>query len=295
MSHRPLLAVLLATLSVTLATPGHATELTGRLKRIKETGTIVFAHGESAIPFSYMSPNGPLGFGVDLSKMVAESIKTRLGMSEIAIRWNPVTLSTRFPMIVTNTVDLECITTTNTHARQQMVGFSHSFYISEEGIVARKDSGIKGYADLAGKRVAVVRGSTNEKAMMERNLGVTLIAERNNRRAIAALAEGRADAYVTSTSIAAGELLRAADSHRYHIVGNGGYKEAFGCMLPKDDPAFKTAVDDIFARLMVSGEMEKLYNKWFMEPVPPLSYKVGLPLNTETRNLYAAPNDTALE
>jgi glutamate/aspartate transport system substrate-binding protein len=291
--HRRSFVLLLAAL--TISTASHAQELTGRLKRIKDTGTLVLAHGETAMPFSFVDNKGPLGFGVDISKRIAESIKTQLGMAEIKVRWNPVTLSTRFPMIVTGTVDLECVTTTNTKARQKMVGFSNSFYISDEGIATRKDSGVMDYADLAGKRVVVVRGTTTEKALVARNLNITLVPERNNRRAMAALAEGRADAYIAAAPIAGGELLRLRDAKPFHIVGSGGYKEAFGCMMPKDDPAYKEAVDNALAGLMASGEMERIYNKWFMGPVPPIGQAVNLPLNNETRALYAAPNDTALE
>jgi glutamate/aspartate transport system substrate-binding protein len=291
--HRRSFVLLLAAL--TISTANHAQELTGRLKRIKDTGTLVLAHGETAMPFSFVDNKGPLGFGVDISKRIAESIKTQLGMAEIKVRWNPVTLSTRFPMIVTGTVDLECVTTTNTKARQKMVGFSNSFYISDEGIATRKDSGVMDYADLAGKRVVVVRGTTTEKALVARNLNITLVPERNNRRAMAALAEGRADAYIAAAPIAGGELLRLRDAKPFHIVGSGGYKEAFGCMMPKDDPAYKEAVDNALAGLMASGEMERIYNKWFMGPVPPIGQAVNLPLNNETRALYAAPNDTALE
>ena len=272
-----------------------AEELTGRLKRIKETGMMVISHGETAIPFSFVDKSGPLGFGVDISRRIADSLKTRLGLSELKIRWNPVTLSTRFPMVVTNTVDLECVTTTNTKARQKMVAFSNTFYISDEGIATRRDSGITDYATLAGKRVAVVRGTTTERALIARGLNLTLIPERNNRRAMAALNEGRADAYIAAAPIAAGELLRLGDAKPFHIVGSGGYKEAFGCMLPKDDPAYKAAVDEALATLMTSGEMERIYNKWFMSPIPPFGRNVNMALSEDNRKHYAAPNDIAME
>lgn len=276
-----------------------AEEPSGRLKRIKDTGILVVSHGETGIPFSYVDKSGPVGFGVDISKRIAAAIKAHLGLQEMRIRWNPVTLSTRFPMIVTNTVDLECAGTTNTRERQKMVAFSNTFYIADEGIVTRRDSGIKDYPDLAGKRVAVVRGTTTERSLIARSaaqkLDVAFVSERTNRRATAALVEGRADAYVEATPIAAGQLLALSDSSALHIVGSGGYKEAFGCMLPRGDAPFKKVVDDALAAMMTSGEMERLYNKWFMSPVPPYGRKVNLPLNEDNRRLYSAPNDTAFE
>lgn len=292
MNRRNLSSLIAIALAGALPWVAHAQE--SRLDRIARTGTLVVAHAEVGVPFSYVAAEGPVGFGVDISKAVADAIRQHLQLPALKIRWNPVTLSTRFPLMVSNTVDLECITTTNTRARQAMVAFSNTFYLSEEGMAVRKDSGIAGRADLAGKRVAVVRGTTTEKSLSDVP-GVALVVERNNRLAMAALAEGRADAYVAGNAIVAGEMLRLKDAAALKIVATGGLREAFGCMLPKDDPAFKKVVDDALARLMTSGQMEGLYNKWFMGPVPPYGRTVGLPLTNENRKLYANPNDQALE
>jgi len=109
------------------------------------------------------------------------------------------------------------------------------------------------------------------------------------------LNEGRADAYIAATTIVAGEMLRLPDSKPIHIVGSGGQKEAFSCMLPKDDPAYKKVVDEALAKMMTSGEMEQIYNKWFMGPVPPTGRAMNLSLNNETRLLYQSPNDQIME
>jgi len=278
-----------------LSSAALADPLGGRLQRIKDTGVLVIAHGETGVPFSYVGKTGPVGFGVDISRRVADEIRRQVGLNEIRIRWNPVTLSTRFPMIVTNTVDLECITTTNTKARQQLVAFSNTFHISEEGIATRRDSGIKDYSDLVGKRVAVVRDTSTERALLARGIALTLVPERSHLNAVKALNDRRADAYVQSASIIAGGLLGLKDPAPFHIVGSGGYKEAFGCMLPKDDAAFKKVVDQALVSLMTSGEMERLYNKWFMSSIPPYGRNLGFPLSEENRKLYAAPNDIAFE
>lgn len=278
-----------------LAFHAHADELTGRLKRIKENSIMVIAHGETTMPFSYIDGGAPTGFGTDIAKRIAEAIKTRLGLADLRIRWNPVTLSTRFPLIATNTVDLECVTTTHTLAREQMAGFSLTFYVSDEGIATRRDSGIKDFPDLAGKKVAVVRGTTTERALLARGINLTLVPQRNNLVAMAALKEGRADAFVAAAPIIAGQLLRLEDPKPFQIVGRGGHKEAFACMLPKDDPSFKKLVDETLAEMMKSGEMERIYNKWFMSPIPPFGRNVNLPLNEDNRRLYQAPNDTPFD
>lgn len=270
-----------------------AQEVSGRLARIKENATLVVSYSETGLPFSYVGPNGPLGFGPDISRKVADAVQQHLGLPALKIRWNAVTLSSRFPMIVTNTVDLECVTTTNTRRRQEMVGFSTTFYVADEGIAVRRDSGIRGYADLAGKRVATVRGTPIEAALNAK--GLTVVAESNNRGAMAALVQGRADAYVASSSIIAGELLRLDDASALQVVPGSGNQEAFACMLPKGDVAFKQVVDAALTRIMKSGDMEAIYNKWFMSPIPPFNRNVNMPLNAASRQLYLEPNDTALE
>lgn len=278
-----------------LANPVHADEVTGRLKRIKDTATMVIAHGETAMPFSYVDGGIPVGFGTDIARRIAETIKIRLGLAELRIRWNPVTLSTRFPLITTNTVDLECIATTHTRDREQLAGFSLTFHVSDEGIASRRESGIKNYPDLAGKNVAVVRGTTTERGLLAKGINLTLIPGRSNRVAMSTLTDGRADAFVAAAPIIAGELLRLQDPRPFHITGSGGLKEAFACMLPKDDPAFKKVVDETLAGMMKSGEMERLYNKWFMSPIPPFGHNLNLQLTEDNRRLYQMPNDAPFD
>lgn len=267
----------------------------GRLERIRDTGVMTISYAEATKPFSYVLDGGPLGFGVDISKRVAEAVRVHLGLPQLRIRWNPVTPSTRFMMVTTGTVDLECVTTTHTRARERMVGFSYTFLLSDEGIATRRDSGIRDYADLAGKRVAVVRGTTNERALLARGLGVQLVPEGTHRRSIIALSEGRADAYVTDAAIIAGEMLHLEDARPFHIVGSGGMRAALACMLPKDEPAYKAVVDAALASMMTSGEMERLYERWFNAPIPPFGRTVGLPLGEANRALYRAPEDRPYE
>lgn len=280
-------------LGVCCALPTHAQDAPGRLQRIKDSATIVISYQESAVPFSFMTPEGPVGFGIDISRKVAQAVKSSLGLAELKIRWNPVTLSTRFPMITTNTVDLECLTTTNTLERQKMVSFSNTFYVSEEAIAVQRDSKIQSAADLRGARVAVVRGTTTEAAALSKGLNV--VAESSNRRAMSALVEGRADAYVAAASIIAGEAYRLENAGAVRLLGSDGSQEAFGCMLPKGDVAFKKLVDQTLAGMMQSGEMEAIYDKWFMAPIPPKNRAIGLPLNSATRAHYRAPDDLPVE
>jgi glutamate/aspartate transport system substrate-binding protein len=272
-----------------------AADAASRLQRIQETGTIVISHAEGSIPFSFVDAKGPQGFGVDLSKRIAAAVQKELGLQALKIRWNPVTLSTRFPMMVTNTVDLECATTTHTAEREKMVGFSNTFYIAREAITTRADSGIKDYTDLPGKRIAVVRGTSTEQSLRDRGVGKELVLERNNRRAMEVVQQGQADAYVAATPLMLGELLKLDDAKPFQVVGSGGKQEAYACVLPKDDPAFKRVVDTAIADMQRSGDMERLYHRWFQQSLPAFGRAINMPLSDENRQLYAAPNDRVLE
>lgn len=294
MNRRLALSIPFAALIVStcIALPAMAQDTPSRLQRIKDTATIVISYQESAVPFSYVSQNGPVGFGIDISRKLAQAVKENLGLPELKIRWNPVTLSTRFPMITTNTVDLECLTTTNTLERQKMVSFSNTFYVSEEAIAVQRDSRFQSQADLRGARLAVVRGTTTEAALLSK--GMNIVAESTNRRAMNALVEGRADAYVAAASIIAGETYRLDNAGVVRFLASEGSQEAFGCMLPKGDTAFKKVVDQALTGMMQSGELEAVYDKWFMEPIAPKNRTIGLPLNSASRALYRAPDDHPL-
>lgn len=272
-----------------------AAELTGRLARIRDTGTLVIAHSETAIPFSYVDAQGPKGYGVDLSMRIAQAIQKEVGLDKLTIRWNPVTLSTRFPMMVTDTVDLGCMTSTHTRAREKFSGFSTTFHIDKEGIAAKANAGIKGFDDLQGKRIAVVRDTTTESNLKAIGFGNALVLERSNRSAMAAVVEGRADAYVAAVALASTEVARLEHPEAFKVVATTGGKEAYACLLPKDDPAFKAVVDRAITSLMREGEMEKMYRRWFEQPIPAVRQGLRISLSEEDRALFAAPNDNPLE
>lgn len=291
MKHLLLPAMLAGLFSV----QSHASEPASRLDRIKDTGVLVAAHGETSIPFSYVGRNGPTGFGVELTMNIADAIKKHLGLPNLEIRWNPVTLSTRFMLVSTRTVDIECITTTNTRKRQEMVAFSNSYYISSEAALLRQGLEIEDPSQLKGKRISVVRNTPSERNLHTMNIGATIVPVLGNKDAINSLEHGSADAYFASAAIIAGQLMQTTSARNYKLVGISGQKEAFACVLPKNDPALKKVVDDAIAGMMSSGQMEKLYNKWFTQPIPPQGRNINMPLSEDNRQLYKMPNDTPFE
>lgn len=294
-----LLSALLA--SLFFSTPGAAqTEVVdGRLQRIKETKVFVAGYREQSVPFSYLNDGNPAGYGVDLTERVLAAIRLKLNDPSIKIRWNPVTLSTRIPLMKTNTIDINCATDTHTRARQEQVNFSTTFYITRSAIAVPKNLNIKLFSDMQGKQVAVPAGTTIENRLRAEiaanNWNINVIPARNTAVALQLMLQGKADAFGNAESLIAGEMFRLPEAEKYQIVGAGNYQEAYACMLPKGDANLKKLVDEVLIGMMQRGEMENLFNKWFTQPIPPFGKSLNLPLNDSTRALFKAPNDTPLE
>lgn len=283
------------TATPSLNQPGPASPSPGRLDRVRETQTLVIAYRENALPFSYLLRGQPAGFGVDISKAIAADIQKDLNLSELRLRWNPVTLGTRMPLMVTNTVDLECATTTHTKARQKQVDFSYTFYVSEDGMVSRQGiSWIPNNAPSSAK-LAAVQGATTAQRL--KGQGQSVVEVRSNRNGMLVLANAEVDAFVAAVPLLASErMLLGKRGHDLAIQPvEGGRSEAFACMLPINDPAFKEQVNRTLSRLMQSGDMLNLYNRWFMQPVPPFNIALDLPINTATLEAYSKPNNIPFE
>lgn len=297
MKHRLLIAVL-ALLPWSAAAQAPAAE-GSRLERIAATGQFVIGHRESTVPFAYFDRDQrPVGFGVDIARRVFEAVKAELKRPDLRVRYNGVTASTRLPLMETKVIDIECGVTTNTLERQQRVAFSNTIYVDAVRIAVPRDSPAREFADLAGKRVAVVAGTTIEELVArlakERNVSLAMVPLNTNLRAVQALEDGRVDAYVAAAGLIMGEIARSEDPSRFKVVGDPLLTEPYACVLPKGDAAFKRLVDGVLAGMMASGEMAKLHDRWFQAPIPPHQRVVGLPLNDATRAAYAEPNDRPL-
>lgn len=282
--------ILLASLLAALPALASAAPYATRLERLKETRILVAGYRETAIPFSYLHNGKAIGFGVDLTERIAAGLRTKLEAPDLRIRWNAVTLSTRIPLMSTNTVDLICTSDTHTAEREKLVDFSMSYYIAESGAAVLRNSGIHSEADLKGKRIAVTINSTAE-ATLKNDPTLTLIPARSNRYAAQMIRAGKADAYLNDKSIVAGQLLTFADADKYEVISLGGQQETYACLLPKNDPEFKQAVDDVLVGMMRNGEMTALYEKWFIAPIPPFGKPLNLPLESNIKTLYQLPSD----
>jgi glutamate/aspartate transport system substrate-binding protein len=227
------------------------------------------------------------------------AVQKHVGLASLQAKLTPVTSQNRIPLVLNGTIDLECGSTTNNLERQKQVAFSSTLFIVSTRLLTRKDSGIRDFPDLAGKNVVTTAGTTSERLLRglneEKRMGMNVISARDHGESFLTLQSGRAVAFMMDDALLAGEMAKARKQADWHIVGTPMSKEAYGCMMRKDDPRFKKVVDDAIAEAMRSGEAERLYRKWFLSPIPPKNLNLGLPLSDEMKELFRNPNDRALQ
>jgi glutamate/aspartate transport system substrate-binding protein len=296
MKHLRLLGLVLAAgLGVSQA---GAEELTGTLKNIKDTGAITLGFRDSSIPFSYLDDNQkPVGFAMDICYKVVDAIKSELKLDKLEVKLNPVTSSTRIPLLANGTIDLECGSTTNNAERQKQVSFTNTHYLTASRFVSKKANKLDMIDDLKGKSVVSTAGTTNIKQLTEanaaRNLGITIIPAKDHAEAFLMVETDRAAAFVMDDILLASLIAGSKDPSAYAISKDAFSKpEPYGIMLRKDDPAFKKVVDGATAKLYTSGEGLKLYDKWFTQKIPPKGLNLNTPIGPELKAEFAKPSDS---
>nr|WP_240635951.1 amino acid ABC transporter substrate-binding protein [Caldimonas tepidiphila] len=270
------------------------------LKKIKDSGSVTMGVRESSGALSYTLGNGKfVGYHVELCERVLADVQRQLGLASLNVKYQPVTSQNRIPLVQNGTVDIECGSTTNNATRQKDVAFAVTTFVEEVRIAVKANSGITSIAQLNGKKVATTTGTTSVQLLRrhERAGGVNFdeIFGKDHADSFLLLESGRADAFVMDGSILAGNIARAKNPADFRIVGEVLSVEPIGIMLRRDDPAFKKAVDDSLVAMMKSGEVAKIWNKWFEQPIPPANARVGLPPNDATRAAWAQPNDRPAE
>ena len=290
-----------AALIAALALPAFAqAQESATLKKVKETGVITLGHRESSIPFSYYDDKQQvIGYSHELMLKVVDAIKADQKMAKLDVKLMPVTSANRIPLIQNGTVDIECGSTTNNTERQKQVSFSTSIFVIGTKLMAKKDAGIKDFPDLAGKNVVTTAGTTSERLIRKMNedkqMKMNIISAKDHGESFLTLETGRAVAFMMDDALLYGEIAKAKKPGDWVVTGTAQSKEAYGCMLRKDDAGFKKVVDAALTKAMTSGDAEKIYNKWFMNPIPPKGLNLNMPISDEMKALYKAPNDKAFE
>jgi glutamate/aspartate transport system substrate-binding protein len=289
----------LALVASVLAITAYAQD-SGTLKKIKDSGTIVLGTRESSGALAYTLGDGKyVGFHTEMGERIAKDIQAQLKMPKLDIKYQPVTSQNRIPLVQNGTVDLECGSTTNNLARQKDVAFAMTTYVEEGRILTKANSGINGIADLNGKTVATTTGTTSVQTLRKnrkaQNMDFKEVFGKDHADSFLLLESGRADAFVMDGQILAGLASKAKNPSDFKIVGDVLSVEPIACMMRKDDPAFQKAVDASIQKMVKSGDLAKLYDKWFMQAIPPANTKVGLPLSDATKAAWANPNTKPME
>jgi glutamate/aspartate transport system substrate-binding protein len=288
----------LALAAVVLSGEAVAEELTGTLKKVKETGVLTIGYRDSSIPFSYLDDNQkPIGFAIDICLRIADAVKKELKLDKFTVEFNPVTSSTRIPLLANGTIDLECGSTTNNAERLKQVWFTNTHFLTATRFVSKKTSNINSIDDLKGKTVVSTAGTTNIKQLTEANaargLNINIVPAKEHAESFLMVETDRAVAVVLDDILLASFVAGSKEPDAYVMSKDAFSKpEPYGIMLRKDDPAFKKVADDATAALYTSGEGLRLYDKWFMQKIPPKGLNLNAPISPELKAEFAKPSDS---
>jgi ABC-type amino acid transport substrate-binding protein len=262
--------------------------LTGTLAKVRDSGSITIGHRESSIPFSYRSARGePIGYSIDLCKLLVDAISEEVGRT-IAIKWQPVTSESRIPAVMSGEVDLECGSTTNNLERQKQVSFSPTMFVSGTKLMVKKGSPIKSFRDLAGKRVVVTAGTTNEKTMRELaakfKIDMTLSVAPDHAASFAQLQGSQVDAFATDDVLLYGLLAQNKAQADYVVTGDFLSYDPYGIMYRKGDAQLARLVNDTFHSLAEDREIERRYTRWFLRKLPS-GVSLDLPMSPQLETI----------
>jgi ABC-type amino acid transport substrate-binding protein len=295
-STRVLLSIVLTALQVTVV----QAQPKDTLQKIKESGVISLGGRDASFPFSYKlgSDGNPIGFSADLCMKVVEAVKARLSMPNLKVQYTIVTPANRIPLVQNGTVDLECSTTTNTTARAQQVEFAPTHFVGSVAAAVKRSSAIESMAQLDGKTVATVTGSTSIQLLraFRRNESVQFaeLSGKDTSDTFLLLSSDRAVAMILEDVQLAGLIARTDRPGDYRILGERLRDEPYGFMYRKDDPQFKALVDETLTKVLKSGEINELYAKWFQRPVPPANVNLNFPMSEAVREAYRNPNNKGI-
>jgi len=259
------------------------------LKRIKDTGAIMIGVREASVPFSFVdAQKQPQGYSIDLCLRIADAVKNELKMPRLDVRFLPVTSANRIPMVKDGKVDLECGSTTNTRDRQKDVAFAYTTFVAGIKMLAKKSSNVTSIEDLRGKTVVVTKGTTSEKMLKQMNedrvLKLTILETTDHNESFAAVADGRAVAFPMDDILLYGLISKASKPDDFAVVGRYLSVEPYGIMLRKDDPVFERLVDKTLNDLFQSGEVKRIYARWFA------TRELTVPMNQYLKEAFVIPN-----
>ena len=272
-------------------------ELTGALKKIHDTGEINIGYRESSVPFSYLDDKQqPIGYSMDLCKGIVETVKTELNMPKLNVKMTPVTSATRIPLIANGTIDMECGSTVNNLERQQQVNFSLTTFTVGTKFIAKKAAKLRTLEDLRGKTVVCTSG-TNTMARVhalnqKHNLGMTILAGKDHAESMLLVETGRAAAFFEDDILLAGLAANSRTPTDYALSTEAYSVDPYAIMIGRNDPEFKRVVDKSLIATFKSGEVMRLYDKWFQKPIPPKNVTLNFAPSPAFKKIVAHPTDS---
>jgi len=293
------LTMLLSGLAISMlcANPTPAQDLSGALKKIKETGAITLGHRESSVPFSYYDDKQQVvGYAMELCHRIVDAVKSELKLAKLEVNLNPVTSATRIPLIANGTVDLECGSTTNNVEREKQVSFTITHFVTANRFVSKKAGNLKTVEDLRGKTIVSTSGTTNIKQITEINgqkgLNLNILAAKDHAEAFLMVETGRAAAFVMDDILLYSLVAGSKAPGDYVISADALSVEPYGIMLPRGDAPFKKVVDEEMISTYRSGAINAIYDKWFLKPIPPKGINLNVPMSASFKKVIASPTDS---
>lgn len=285
--------------SLTMACSASAQALTGTLKKIKDTGSITLGVRESSIPMAYLDDNQhPVGYAVDICKKIVDAIKVQLALPDLKVVYQPANSSNRIALVTNGTMDLECASTSNLVDRQKLVAFSITHFVSNIRAMVRADSPYTSLTSLNGKPIALITGMTSipmlQKFATDNKVSFDRAYGKDVAEAFLLFQSRRAEAFVFDDVLLASMAANTGDAKAFRILDDTLRSEPNALMFRKDDPAFKKIVDETIVGLIESGEIEKIYTKWFLQPIPPKNINLSFPMSKELRKAFEQPNDNGV-
>ncbi len=268
------------------------------LEKIKKTGEITLGVRESSGLAYALGNNKYVGFHTEMAVRIIDDISKKIG-KPIKIHYLPITSQNRIPLLKNNTYDFECGSTTNDVFRSKEVTFAYTTYVEEVKIAVKKDSNINFFEDLNGKIVATTTGTTPVQLIRKRkrakNINFDVVKGKDHGDSFLLLESGRADAFVMDASILAGHIAKSKNPSDYIILDTVLSVEPIACMLRLNDKNFEKTINDSIVRQIKDESLEKLYDKWFMKPIPPANTVLNLPLSESTKYAWEHPNNKPRE
>lgn len=291
--NRMKLVLLASIFGASLAGPASA----DTLAKVKQSGVFTIGHRDASIPLSYYDDKQqPIGYSMDLCLKVADAVKKELKLSKMEIKYQLVTSANRIPLLANGTVDIECGSTTNNAERQKQVSYLPTTFVTANRLVYKKGSGISKLSDLKGKTLVSTAGSTNIKGVTQmnadQNLGINIVSANGHSESFLMVETGRAAAFAMDDILLAGLVANSKNPGDFEISSEALSVEPYGIMVRKDDPGFKKLADGVVTGLMKSGEINKIYEKWFLKPIPPKGVIMNVPMSANLKRVIANPTDS---